>query len=505
MIRRNLVANFLGQGWTALLGLAFIPVYIKYLGIEAYGLIGLFAVLQAWLTVCDFGLCPTLGREMTRRCADPDSGVCLRNLLRTVEIIIFIIAITVALFTAATSQSIAYYWFTVESLGNTEVAHSLALMGLAASIRFAENIYKSSLFGLQRQVVYNTINAITTTVRTFGAVLVLIYVESTIVAFFWWQVLASLVSLTLMAVGTYLALPKREQKGRFSFQSLAGLRSFSLGIMGITFLSMLLTQADKLVLSKVVSLEEFAVYSVAASVASALILVVTPIGQAFYPRLCQLVRDDNKECLNRVFHNASQLVSIAAGCTGIIAIVFAEKILTVWSSNPNLAKDAAPIVQVLLSGYLLNSVMTIPHQTQMAYGWTSLSVCLNSIAVSVLIPTLLIIAPHYGGIGVAYLWLSLNLVYVIVGANLMFGKILTTERMAWYIRDLLLPLTPIAVVALLFECFWPVKATTGETLALLSLAALLSVLISSVASSHVRNEILRLLVTQREPIRKSEC
>ena len=49
MLKRNLIANYLGQGWTALMGLAFIPLYIKYLGIEAYGLIGIFALLQGWL------------------------------------------------------------------------------------------------------------------------------------------------------------------------------------------------------------------------------------------------------------------------------------------------------------------------------------------------------------------------------------------------------------------------------------------------------------------------
>ena len=74
MIKRNLIANFLGQGWTALMGLAFIPVYIKYLGIEAYGLIGIFAVLHAWLTLLDVGMTPTLGREMARFTGGGDHG-----------------------------------------------------------------------------------------------------------------------------------------------------------------------------------------------------------------------------------------------------------------------------------------------------------------------------------------------------------------------------------------------------------------------------------------------
>ena len=55
MLKRNLIANYLGQGWTALMGLAFIPLYIQYLGIEAYGLIGLFALLIAGGVALGFG------------------------------------------------------------------------------------------------------------------------------------------------------------------------------------------------------------------------------------------------------------------------------------------------------------------------------------------------------------------------------------------------------------------------------------------------------------------
>lgn len=43
MTKENLIANYLGQGWTVLMSLAFVPVYIKYLGLESYGLIGLFS------------------------------------------------------------------------------------------------------------------------------------------------------------------------------------------------------------------------------------------------------------------------------------------------------------------------------------------------------------------------------------------------------------------------------------------------------------------------------
>ena len=86
-LKRNLLANYLGQAWAALMGLAFVPLYIKYLGIEAYGLIGLFAVLQAWLSLLDMGMTPTLGREMARFTGGIHSNESIRDLLRSIEII----------------------------------------------------------------------------------------------------------------------------------------------------------------------------------------------------------------------------------------------------------------------------------------------------------------------------------------------------------------------------------------------------------------------------------
>src|SRR4051812_47258251 len=65
-VQRNVLANLVAGGWMGLLGLAMLPVYMHYLGVEAYGLIGFFATLQAWFLMLDLGLSPTLNREMAR-------------------------------------------------------------------------------------------------------------------------------------------------------------------------------------------------------------------------------------------------------------------------------------------------------------------------------------------------------------------------------------------------------------------------------------------------------
>ena len=43
-----------------------LPMYIKYMGAEAYGLVGFFSMLQAWFNLLDLRLTPTIGRETAR-------------------------------------------------------------------------------------------------------------------------------------------------------------------------------------------------------------------------------------------------------------------------------------------------------------------------------------------------------------------------------------------------------------------------------------------------------
>ncbi|MFN9916356.1 MAG: polysaccharide biosynthesis protein, partial [Pirellulaceae bacterium] len=65
-LKANIIANYLGQAWSSLMGILFLPLYIQLIGIEAYGLIGMIALVQIWLGLLDMGMGPMLNREMAR-------------------------------------------------------------------------------------------------------------------------------------------------------------------------------------------------------------------------------------------------------------------------------------------------------------------------------------------------------------------------------------------------------------------------------------------------------
>src|ERR1700686_3331951 len=85
MLKHSLIANFVGQFVTATLGIVMVPVYVRHLGVEAYGLIALNAVLLAWVQVLDLGLSPTLCRELGSLRAGTGSKVEVSLLLESLE------------------------------------------------------------------------------------------------------------------------------------------------------------------------------------------------------------------------------------------------------------------------------------------------------------------------------------------------------------------------------------------------------------------------------------
>ena len=112
-LKKNVIANFVGQGWTALMGIAFIPLYIKYLGVEAYGLIGFYAVMQAWLILFDMGITQTLNREMARFSAGAHTSQSIHDLLRSLEIVALILVACIFLIVFISADYISTRWLNV--------------------------------------------------------------------------------------------------------------------------------------------------------------------------------------------------------------------------------------------------------------------------------------------------------------------------------------------------------------------------------------------------------
>lgn len=439
-LKKNVIANYLGQAWTAVMGLVFVPVYIRYLGIESYGLIGIFTMLQAWLTLLDMGMTPTLSREMSRYTAGAHSTESIRDLLRTMECICFTIAVLLGVLIWLCSTWLASHWLHTEKIPTHQLAGAIAVMGLVIALRFIEGLYRGAIVGLQQQVWLNIAGAVLATLRSGGAVLMLMWIAPTIEIFFLWQGVVSVITIVAFIVATYRYLPASQHHTRFSIIQLKMIRHFAGGMMTASFLALFLTQADKIILSRLLSLEMFGYYTLAGILAGTLYQLTNPITQAYYPRFTELTTHNNTAELIKIYHQSARLISILIIPATLILVFFGKNLLLLWTNNELLADNVSPLLALLALGTMLNGLMHIPYMLTLAYGWIKFGVSLNAIAVAILFPSMIWASLYYGAIGAAWIWVILNVGYIFIAIHFLHRRLLITEKWQWYSKDIILPM-----------------------------------------------------------------
>ena len=454
-VRRNIVANYLGNAWSGVMALAFIPLYIHYLGMEAYGLIGVFALMQAWMSVLDMGLTPMLTREMARLTAGAHTPQSIRDLLRSVELIYAAVAVAIAMGIAAAAPWLSAHWLRAEHLPDAGIAQALAIAGVVIALRWLSGPYRGSINGLQDQVWLNGCTALFATVRGIGAVLVLALIAPSIQLFFVFQGIVIALETAVLALRMHRLLPASRSPARFDGRALHQVRHFAGGMAMITILSLLLTHVDKVILSRMLPLSEFGYYTLATTLCGALYLMVAPIHNATYPRLTALVGAGDVVALRETYHRFAQILTMMIAPAAIVLCLFAEDVLLLWTRNAATAAATAPLVSILAVGTLCNGLMHTPYALQLAHGRTRFTVVVNLLAVCILVPSLYIGISVYGTVAAAIVWAVLNICYVAIATPILHRSLLPGEFWRWYGHDILTPASAALVPASLIRFAGP--------------------------------------------------
>ena len=486
-LRINILANYAGHMWIALIGLIFLPLYTRILGMEAFGLVGLMLSLQAVLQLFDFGIGGTVNRELSRRVHDAALTDSTRDLVRTAETTLWLLAAVAALLVWLGSGPMAEHWLHLQSLGSEEVGSAIAIMGVAIALLWPSTFYGNCLSGLERQPELNLINATFATLRYVGVVPVLLWVAPTIEAFLWWLAIVGLAQSLVRAVAVWRALPTGQRGTRWSTMEILNNRGFAVGLFGIGVLSVMVTQIDRLALASFRPLEEMGYYTLALSVAASLGRMVQPMFNALYPRFSRMVSRHDETTLRELYHLSSQYLAVVIAAMTAILVVFARDVLLLWTGDAMVADKAALPMAILVAGTALNGLMNIPYALQLANGWTRLALGLNALSLVLVIPLCLWAVPRYGMAGAAMLWLVPNLVSVGIGIPMMHRRLLSGEMSRWYLRDNLPPFVVATVVAMLATTLLPEASRTWQGFAGFALACSAVLLASMLAASNTRH------------------
>lgn len=441
---RNIAVGIGSSAWAAIIGLAMVPFYLRYLGVEAYGLVGFFIALQAVFQLFDMGLAPTISREVARAYATNELPQA-RNLLATLAVFYWACAVLIGLGMMAAAPAIGTYWLKPSAAFGDATVHAVALIGVVIAIRFPIGLYVGAIQGAHRVAEVSALGAAVSTVGAGGAAIVVAFISPTIEAFFIWQVGVAILHVILVRWGAWRIIGGHKF-AKFELDWLRRIAGFTAAMSVVMILGVVFAQLDKVILSRTVGLGELGRYTIAGIPARSLSLLTAPVFTVIYARLSSLAATNDHAAMENLYRNGTRLfLAIVMPLSAFVGL-FSYEILTIWTGDAALAKVIAPVAAFLIYGSALNTIMVFPFALQLAFGNPRLAALISAVLIVGFLPLLFWMIADFGIVGAAGAWLILNAAYVPFGTWLTHRSLLPGLGPLWLSTDVGLPVAVSAVV-----------------------------------------------------------
>jgi O-antigen/teichoic acid export membrane protein len=435
---------------TALIGFVLTPYHIKYLGVEAYGLIGFFAVLQIWASIFDFGLSHALAREVSKN-AGSEGGISkIRQLLQASFQIYIGLGVLTIVITLLFGKTISENWIKASNLNQSDLNIAVILAGIMIAIKWTHSFLLAYQINVHRSVYVGWILLSTAIIKAVILVYLYTHKQATLIDYLVVQIAGLLCEIIILANNAKLMLTFKIFKLNIYKENFKPIYKFSLGMSGITLLGTLLTHSDKLIISKNLLISEYAQYTLAITVAGMLSMVISPINTLIQPVINGCVSNGRDLLINK-YKFYSKIICFVSFSGLFFILLFGDLILMLWIKNANLTKDVFSLMKVYTLGTALNSIMALPFMLQVAHGDTKFSIYKNILTLIFTIPAMLYFIPMYGAIAACWIWVAINSAYAIIEAPYIHNKYIHRHAIKWYMLDIF------PVIAASFLLMWALK------------------------------------------------
>lgn len=471
------------KAWAGVLSLFAIPLYIRLMSVDEYGVIALFALITSFVLVLDFGIPAWLTREF----AKPDKP---RLRLQQADLLLDTDRLCALAFSIISLTGLLWSWLSDNSAKQVAGGCALILGCATLAAQWIGLVYAGIVQGRQNFKASALVIGVGATIRVVST-LGLLYIEPSLTVYFFvnflvffGQAMAFRYFANIERVRDHARGPGRKLWVRRAVQ-------FSMAMTPMSILSVVLSQADKVMVGYFSSIKDFSIYMLAWALPGALgLIAITPIGSMALAVLARSFDSTNADKMWKAYTALTAMMVIAVVPAATIMVAVPDTVLALWGLPHDAVVDVSRVLPILVVGTAINGIMSIPYTLQIATGWTRLPLIMNTAAVLISLPTSAVLASRFGAVGAASGWLMTNLLFLVVWPYLMHRRLFRSQLLEWLGFSVLFP--TVVAVCVCLVAIEILSALLPETLAMRSWAAaaamlmgLISCFIASPASLKV--------------------
>jgi O-antigen/teichoic acid export membrane protein len=407
MLRKNIVANYFGSVAYILGPLISLPFYLTFLGPTQYGLISFVLLIQILLNLLDAGLGQALVREVSVSLAFPDGRRQISRMIFNLERLYWGFALVVGLILGLMSTFISAHWLNLGDLPIGLGVLSVTGSALIFSFQFPGVLYRSFLIGSEAQVSLNKILIVANIFRHVGGV-ILVYLYPSIFTYLAWQALIALSETLARRVKVWTSLGSPNHQDSWNLTDFSYYIRLIRGLTVAIWVGALCVHLDKVILSKMISIEEFGYYTIASSISIGVLQLIYPVLQAVQPKAIAL--KDDPVLIRQLYMKLFLFIILVFSVVIFGFVLIGQSVIDIWLRHADAAQKVYQYTSLLLIGTAFNALYSVGYMDWIVRRKAKNILVLNLFSLMLMIIILPLAIRAYGVKGAALGWVFINMI-----------------------------------------------------------------------------------------------
>lgn len=489
-LSKNILYNFFGQLLLLLLGFVAVRYIFRRLGADAVGIIYFVAMMNAvFSAVLEMGICATTVREVSGHYRSEPSYI--HWLIRTFSLFYWSIYFLLAIVVYFLAPLIVRDWINIISMDQDTAVFVLRFLGIAALSVFPKSFFVSLFKGLQRMEINNAVDVVLSAFQQLGAIAILLFGGGIYLFVVWYSACYILQLIVYILISMRFFSYKSLIPG-YSHDVVCRNVTFATRMMAISFLATINTQADKLIVSKILPISLLGYYGFTYSSISRTGVIGGAVSQAAYPMFSKLFKKGDKEGLITQYSKLQDML-----CYGMVpifaAVMFAFLPVFSYVFNPMVARNLLLPVFFLCVGFYMNNTLKVPYVYSLAVGKPGIGVRQNLYAIFMVLPVSVLLIKIFGLKGAGFSWVFYQIFSYLYAVPRVCRECLNIPVVTWYFHIIKI----FALIAVTYAVAWYFVSMKGNnSIVAVSSAYVIASAIFFISSYFMMGQGLRDLVVR---------
>lgn len=446
----KLLSNYGSKLWGMISIFIFIPIYIRFLGIENYAIIGFYSLLLGIISFADAGMSSAIIKEF----ASENSTIYKYSILRRLENLYIFICTSLIVIVYFFSDVIAERWLSSEEISVDKLSNYVILIGIGTSLQLLSSLYFGALFGLNEQIRANSYQIIWNLFKSGFVIFLFIFYKPVIEVFLVWQIFANFLYIVVLRNKSVDVL---NDAGEVLINILPGIPSHILKYIGgmslIAIISSINSQADKIISSSFFTLKVFGYYNMGSVIAQIPVIVASPLVLFVFPMFSKFAELKYMGDLVTCFRKISFLLSILVFPATILLVLYTYEIMNLWIGNSideSILSSLIMVIKFLVVGSLFLALQFPLFYLLLSRGQTKYTIYQGVVQIILGLPLLYLCAKYFGLKGIGIPWVVVNFGALSYLSIVVFRNYLYIDFFRFFKESILVPGIISTVICFIF-------------------------------------------------------